>query len=263
MRTAVGIFACVDDAERATRDMVGAGVAAEHITILTPETTRATLARVPTEDGEQPGMGAAVGGLLGGAVGASGGAWLVPVTVTALPIVAPALGSLGVVATVVFGVAGAAGGAAAGGRLESLLSNGLPKDEMFFYEDGLRRGRTVVVAFAENGDELDLCRRLLGAARAESLDAARERWWIGLGDVREVTSGLSDGDGALVEALFRRGMEAALRPENRGRSFQAARGSLRGEEGSTTHAYRYGYERGQAYYRDLVGRHDEAQRLAR
>jgi hypothetical protein len=59
---------------------------------------------------------------------------------------------------------------------------GLPEDELFIYEDALRRGRTVVVVMA-NDDEADAVRGALELAGAETIDRAREMWWLGLRDV--------------------------------------------------------------------------------
>ena len=39
-------------------------------------------------------------------------------------------------------------GAVAGGALEDGLAHGLPKDELYLYEDALRKGHSVVFAFA-------------------------------------------------------------------------------------------------------------------
>ncbi len=55
---------------------------------------------------------------------------------------------------------------------------------MFLYEDALRRGRTVVVVFAEEA-QADEVHAVMKEAGAESVDAARERWWIGLRDAEE------------------------------------------------------------------------------
>ena len=57
-----------------------------------------------------------------------------------------ALGALG---ALLFGL----GGAAVGAALDRNLREGLPKDELYVYEDALRRGKTVVIALGENEEE--------------------------------------------------------------------------------------------------------------
>jgi hypothetical protein len=52
-------------------------------------------------------------------------------------------------------VGGAVAGGAVGKFLESSLTQGLPKDEIFFYEDALRQGRSVLVGLAEDDDRMN------------------------------------------------------------------------------------------------------------
>jgi hypothetical protein len=94
-------------------------------------------------------------------------------TVTAIGLAA--LGIIGF-------VGGALAGAAAGGALENVMSDGLPKDEIFVYQDALRKGRTVLIVLTEDEEQAGMVRGELTQAGAESLDAAREDWWVGLRD---------------------------------------------------------------------------------
>ena len=116
----------------------------------TPEASLQQIDAVPTEDGEQPGMGKALGGVIGGAMG-----------LAARPAVVASLLLPGVGAVIAIGlgagtlgIGGAVAGAAGGGALEGLLTRGLPKDEIFLYEDALRQGRTVIIVTSENDDLL-------------------------------------------------------------------------------------------------------------
>ena len=91
----------------------------------------------------------------------------------------------------------------------------------------------------------DEARVALLAAGASSVDAAREQWWIGLGDVDKV--GYAPGE----EETYRRGFEAALHRDARGRSFEDVHDMLarRYSDAVRTPAFRRGYEGGQAYHR--------------
>jgi hypothetical protein len=159
---------------------------------------------------------------------------------------------------------GAAGGIAVGRSLESALSEGLPKDELFFYEEALRRGRAVVIVQVDDAAEAERARAELAASGAESLDAARESWWIGLRPVEERSYRAGGGDFGRDEAEFRHGFEAALAPGMRGRSFEDARSNLRRRypDMADRAPFRMGFARGQEYVRAVSELPDPARRIA-
>jgi hypothetical protein len=127
---------------------------------------------------------------------------------------------------------------------------------LFVYEDALRRGRTVILVEAEDEERADAARGVLSQAGAESLDAAREEWWVGLRDAEEAEYDVEGSDFGADEPTYRRGFEAALHPASRGRSFEEDAERLRecfGEQ-CDAGAFRRGYERGQRYHREQVER---------
>lgn len=199
MQSTVGIFrtsTSARDACRAVRERVPAA----RLRLFAPDTTASELsAAMPTDDSEQPGMGSAVAGVVGGAVGAAAASLLVP-PVGAIAIMGIAAGAL----------LGVGGGMMAGSNLEEDLSEGLPRDELFVYEDALQKGRVVLTAFAETDAEIAAARDVLADNGAESVDAAREEWWLGLRDAEAEEYRATGRDFAADEALFRRGFEAAL-----------------------------------------------------
>src|SRR5256885_2781011 len=73
MQTVVGIFTSREAAERGAARLRALGIAPEHINLLVPGASEEQLARVPTTETEQPGVGPAIGGVVGSAVGASSG----------------------------------------------------------------------------------------------------------------------------------------------------------------------------------------------
>ena len=100
--------------------------------------------------------------------------------------------------------------------------------------------------------------RALGRGRGpESIDAAREEWWIGLRSAEEEEYRLQGRDFKADESAFRRGFEAALLPETRDKSYSEASDHLRGRYADVFNqeAFRRGYERGQAHYRGLKEKH--------
>jgi len=170
MQTVIGIFTSRDQAYATVTSLRAAGIPRERQSLLLPGTPEPEVERrVPLDAGESPGMGAAVGSVLGGAVGLSAAA-----------MVLPGVGPIVVAGLLAAGVAGAAGGAVVGDKVEDRLASGLPRDELPVYEAALRRGRSVVVAAVENDDEAERARAVFKAARAESVDAGRDGWLAGL-----------------------------------------------------------------------------------
>lgn len=252
MRTVTGIFNSPAAAERALESLRSTGIAEERISLLAPGTSPAELdTDVPTTETEQPGMGKAVGGVVGGALGVAGGLHLGAAAASFfIPGVGPIMAA-GLIGAALLGAGGAATGAVAGGALEDNVAEGLPHDELYVYEDALRQGRTIIVVVAETDEQGEAARGVLEAAGAESLDAARESWWIGLRDAEEAR--YEGGDFKTDEPFYRRGFEAALHPRLRGRAFDDAGEILRERfsDAYDNEAFRRGYERGSAYQREL------------
>jgi hypothetical protein len=197
-------------------------------------------------------MGAAVGTLVGGALGSAGGfsagAALASLLVPGVgPILAGSLVGAGLL-----GLGGAVTGAAAGEAIEQTVS-GIPRDELYVYEDALRRGRTVVIAEPEDNLNEQAARQALEDASAESIDAAREQWWIGLRSAEQEAYVAEGGDFDADEPYYRKGFEAAQQAETKGKSYDDSRDYLtRAYEISATHpAFRKGFERGQRH-RDQI-----------
>jgi hypothetical protein len=225
--------------------MVRAGVSRESTSVLTPASSETEIhSRVATTETEGSGMGKALGGVVGGAAGAAAASLLIP---GVGPVVAT-----GVLAWALFGAGGAVGGAIAGGALEEKMSRGLPKDELYLYEDALRRGHSVVFALVEE-DEADRTRAALESEGAESLDAARESWWVGIRDAERADYERDGASFSDAEPAYRRGFEAAVRPRFRGRGYEEASNDLRDlhPEHFGLDDFRRGYERGLRHPHEL------------
>ena len=249
MQTVAGIFATRADAERAAAQLEAAGVPRDRITLLSPGTDPHRV--VPTDEGERPGVGAAIGAVVGAGTGAAVGFPLGAAVTMMIPGIGPIIAS-GVIGALLFG----AGGAAVGATLEESLVKGVPRDELFVYEDALRRGRSVVIALVEDDALADRAREALAAAGAESIDAAREHWWVGLRSAEQERYEAGPEAFDRDETLYRRGFEAALEPSMRGRTWDEALPELRQRRGEACEAaaFRHGWERGQDYQREYGGR---------
>lgn len=255
MKTATGIFSSRRAAAEALARLQSAGFDDDQLCLLTPEEhgsqplDRADC--VTTAEGEQPGMGKVIGGVVGGAIGASGGLPLGTMISAALfPGVGPVL-AFGFITAAITGAVGVAGGAAAGGALENLLTHGLPRDELYFYQDALSNDRTILILRTADQEQLDSGKQLLTDAGAESIDAAREKWWIGLRDA-EAAEYDPPENFSRVESNYRRGFEAALDLPNRSKNYEEAEHYLAQHFPDSYQAaeFRAGYQRG----------HDHAQK---
>ena len=249
METVAGIFESRTDAEESVRKIHSLGVPNDRIALLTPGMDeRKVERRVPTADTEQPGMGSALGGTVGGAMGVAGGATLGAAAASVLiPGVGPVIAG-GLLGAAILGAGGAAAGAATGHALEDSLEGGLPHDELYIYEDALRQGRSVVVAFVEDDDQLPAVRQALASAGAESMNQARENWWVGIRDAEEIEYQKTGRQFKTDEPNYRRGFETGVKSRTwwaDQKALGAAEADLKDEP------FRCGYERGLSYHKNL------------
>ena len=161
-----------------------------------------------------------------------------------IPGIGPIIAA-GVLGAAIFGAAGAA----LGHSMEQNMSTGLPRDELYVYEEALRRGKIVVFVQANDENDADIVRAALDAAGAESVDAAREDWWVGLREDEAAAYRQRGGDFTADELTYRRGFEAAMLPLIRGRGYDHALSDLNRmyPDICQADAFRCGFERGQAY----------------
>jgi hypothetical protein len=254
VQTVCGVFTDRSNAERAVHHLLALGVAEAQIACVSPDSPARELAEaVPTVEAEQPGVGRVLGAVVGGATGATAGIQLAAAAAASmvLPLIGPVIAT-GAITGALFGLGA---GAAVGNAVEDAGTKGLPRDELFVYEDALRRGRTVVIAAVED-HVADVARTAMQGTGAETLDAAREDWWIGLREAEAARYTASGGDFARDEAVYRQGFEAALGRDTRGTTYETSRELLaRRYPGSyATDAFRRGWEGGQTYHRALIER---------
>src|SRR6266478_3751563 len=166
MTPIVGIFVDRASAERAVGNLRAVGISTKSIHVLVPGTSEPLVSRMLMSEAEQPGMGRAIGGVIGGAVGVASGAEIGAAAAASalLPVAGPAI-AIGIVGAVLLSLSGAV----VGGALENALANGLPKDELFVYEDALRRGHSIVVVMPADADEHERAVAVLEGSGAESV----------------------------------------------------------------------------------------------
>src|SRR3954452_12103496 len=134
MRAVAAVFHSREDAQRGYAELRRAGYSPDDINLLAPGASEEQVHSVPVSETEQPGVGKALGGVVGAALGMAGGFEL-GVGVTALvPGVGPVLAA-GLAGMALLGAGGAMAGAAVAGKAEQATTPGLPADEIFFYEE--------------------------------------------------------------------------------------------------------------------------------
>src|SRR5208282_2495558 len=242
MKAVSGVFRLRSDAERAMAVIHSVGLSEDHITLLTPGRDESGLQSVPTVAAEQPGMGKAIGAVLGGTAGMSGAV----LVVAAIPGVGP-ITAIGLLGSAILGAAGAGIGAVAGGKLENSMTEGLPEDELFVYEDALRQGRCVVIALAKDEAEAALLRELLRAEGEHYSPVGK--------------------DFGNDEKFYRLGFESALHARTRCKEYDQVMGEMSAQIEDLEHQnpgvnvaepLTRGYERGRDYYQELCSKQKAA-----
>jgi hypothetical protein len=214
LQAITGVFRSPDDAERAFRTLRSIGVSATKISLLTPGDVRNQIKWIPLDAAESPAIGEAPGELVGANFGPESGRTLVSAF---LPGVGRVTGA-GLLARAILRAAGARIDGVRGGSPEDLATEALPEDEIFVYEDLLRKGRSVVIALAEDGAAEPIRQSFLEQG-ADAIDAARQEWWIGLRDAEREHYSASGRDFSNDEKFYRLGFEAALHARTRCKEF--------------------------------------------
>ena len=246
MEAVTGVFRSRDDAERAVNQLRSLGITDNRIGIVSPGTAPEGQTSVPVTDTEEPGMGKAMGAAVGGAMGAAGGATLgLAVASLAIPGIGPLI-AFGMVGAGLLGLVGAAAGSAVGDTVEEGLGEGIPHEDIYVYEDALRHGKTIVIAYSDDDDQADRIREVLNQAGAQDIDTLREHWWS---EVRDEERANYTGDWDADEPSYRRGYQAALHPRRRGKAYSEIEEDLATAYAGTAldRPFQAGYERGQSY----------------
>ncbi len=266
MEAVTGVFKTRAAAEQALQRVHQAGIPADKTTLLTPgsaDQINKEIEAVPVDSTEEPGMGNAIGALMGGGVGITGGALLMALVPGVGPVTA-----LGLLGAAVLGAAGATVGAVAGGKAEMATYEGLPEDEIFLYEDALRKGRSVVVALTDDEPSASMVRETLSRAGAESVDAAREQWWTGIRDQEAARYGSAQGTSfSDDEKFFRLGFQSAMHARTRCMEFDQISAEMNAAledvkrkfpSANVEEPFLRGYQRGRDHYQQLCNEGKQA-----
>jgi hypothetical protein len=163
VKTVIGSFDSVDDANRAVRELRAAGFVERDINLIANNVQRG----VATEGQDNAAAtGAVAGGALGGAAG---------LAASLMGLAIPGIGPILAAGPIVAALAGAGAGAVAGGLLGGLTELGVEKDDAEIYAESVRRGGSLVTIRAD-ASRADEATEILRDAGAVDIDRRVEEW---------------------------------------------------------------------------------------
>ena len=229
METVTGLFRSLQEAQRAIAALRENGIAEDRVSYLAPGDP------LPHAETDSPVTPAREGAMIGAALGAGAATFLIP-----------GLGPLIGAGLLGGALAGGALGAAAG-KVVDRYTHGVPNEDLWFYEEVLRHGGTVVLVQTDDADEAVRVRNLMERSGARGTEALRREWWMSMRD--------RHADFAGSERDYAAGFEAALHPATRGRDYDEVMAYLEQcyPEPCRTEAFRVGYARGQEHFRTTRG----------
>lgn len=170
MRIVSGLYDSYDDARAAVKALEDAGIASDHISIVSRRDGKEKVEGQGNDAAEGAGTGAGIGAVAGGA-----GGLLAGLGILAIPGVGPVVAAGWLAATAAGAVAGAVVGGAAGGIVGALIASGVPEKDANMYAEGVRRGGSVVTAKVED-DQIATSQAILDNSRAVDLADRRARY---------------------------------------------------------------------------------------
>ncbi len=180
--TVIGLFDSRSDAEKVVQRLSEGGFDRDQISLVQQDVSGKTT----TESAGETGRGAAIGAGTGAVLGGLGG---LLVGVLALPI--PGIGPVIAAGPIAAALTGAGIGAAAGGILGALTGMGVPEDDARTYEEGVKRGGTLVTVTAED-TQADSAAEIMRSHGAVNVDERAAEYGSGMPSSRPaVTSDTS------------------------------------------------------------------------
>jgi hypothetical protein len=171
-RTIVGLFDRWEDARAAVGDIQAAGLGTGRVSIIRGRVDAATgIPGQPHDVGEAALDGAGTGALSGAMIG-TGAGLLTGLGLLAIPGIGPVAAAGPILAGLTGAGLGAAAGAVTGGLVGALSQVGVPEHEVGYYEEGVRRGGTLVVATCDEREVplvVDALRRHNGSEPGQSI----------------------------------------------------------------------------------------------
>jgi len=172
IKTVIGSFDSVDDADRAVRALRNAGFLDDDINLVANNAQHGDADAKPrvvdAADTEHSGVttGAVAGGALGGAAG---------LAASLMGLAIPGIGPILAAGPIVAALTGAGAGAVAGGLIGSLTNLGVEPSHAEIYAESVRRGGSLVTVRVDDS-RADEATSILRSAGAIDIDRRAEEW---------------------------------------------------------------------------------------
>ena len=170
MKTIVGLFDNFSEAQAVVRELERAGFDRTNISVVANEKARTGVTTPTTEHGTTAGEGAASGAVAGGVTGGVAGL-LAGLAGLAIPGIGPVIAAGPLVAA----LTGAGIGAVAGGLIGALVSAGVPEEHARYYEEGVRRGGTLVTVAARD-ERADAVMEIMNRHNPVDIEERAPQW---------------------------------------------------------------------------------------
>ena len=174
MKTIVGLFDHFSQAEAVVRELEAGGYDRRTVSIVATESARgrghATTITTATDAADRTAEGAGTGAVIGGVTGGMAGL-VASLAGLAIPGIGPVLG----VGPLIAALTGAGVGAVAGGLIGALTTAGVPEQHARYYEEGVRRGGTLVTVSASDADA-DRVMEVMNRHNPVDIEERASRW---------------------------------------------------------------------------------------
>jgi hypothetical protein len=175
MKTVIGLFDGVSEAQSVARDLIGVGFSRDDIGLIASDATgewsryKASTLEDAAPTSEEIGTGVSTGTVVGGL-----GGLLVGLTEFAIPGIGW-VAAAGTLATILLG---AGVGAAAGGLFTAIDKLGVPKEQAGYYAEAVRRGGTLVSVRVPE-EQVDEAVEIMKRHHAVDIDERAAKWQAG------------------------------------------------------------------------------------
>jgi hypothetical protein len=164
----VAVFRDRVNAQTAYDRLINRGYTNSEINVLMSDTTRAAYhAGDHTEGKHDPRTHIAEGAATGGMIGTAFGATLAAVITTGTAIAIPGVGWIA--GPIIAALAGAGAGALTGGLVGAMVGLGIPESNALAYEDALREGGVVIGVMPRSGEDADAIREEFSNLNGENI----------------------------------------------------------------------------------------------
>lgn len=173
----VALYEDFDIARRVVEELVSAGFDRSNISLVANDSSGEMQKHINREGGDDDdvsgGEGAGFGAIVGGLVGLG---------VALIPGIGPVVAAGPLAAALMAGI-GAVAGAATGGVVASLVDLGVSEEEAGYYEEGIRRGGTLVSLQVDRSEHVGRAQDIMNRYNPIDLDERSEEWrssgWTG------------------------------------------------------------------------------------